>query len=105
MGVETEADRLSLLDEDVFGTVVTYTPAGGGGSSSIKVIFDAASKAIDVGLEIQIASTGPQVIARTSDLSGGGRKGDTFVIDGVTYKATDVQPDGTGMTLIPLERQ
>lgn len=105
MPVETDADRLQFLDTDAFGVEATYKPVTGGAASTIKGIFDAASTAIEVGLEVSISSTSPQFHCRTSDLTNGGKQRDTFVIAGVTYKAKDVQPDGTGMTMVMLERQ
>ena len=105
MTIETDADRLLFLDLDDFAVTATYTPVTGGASTSVKGIFDAASAAIEVGLEVSISSTSPQFHCRTSDLTNGGKQRDTFVISGVTYKAKDVQPDGTGMTVVMLERQ
>jgi hypothetical protein len=105
MAVETAADRLAFLNSDEFGVDASYTPLAGGGPTAIKAIFDAAAQALEIGLEVAIQSTAPQVWVRTSDLASGGRQGDTFVIDGTTYKAVDVQPDGTGMTRVMLEKQ
>jgi hypothetical protein len=105
MTIETDADRLIFLAADEFGSTATYTAVTGGASASVNGIFDDAAQAIDLGLGVQVASTGPQFIARTSDLTNGGRQGDTFVIGGTTYKAVDVSPDGTGMTTVKLEKQ
>lgn len=105
MPVETAADRLQFLNTDEFGVEATYTPVSGGASSTVKGIFDAATQAIEVGLEVAISSTSPQFQCRTADLTNGGKQRDTFVIAGVTYKAKDVQPDGTGMTVVMLEKQ
>ena len=104
MGVETDVDRLQFLDLDEFAVEAAYTPLAGG-TSTIKVIFDAAANEIDLGLQVAIASAAPQVVVRTSDLSNGGRQGETFVIEGVTYKAVDVSPDGTGFSVVKLEKQ
>ena len=105
MPVETSADIAMMLSADDWGTAVSYTPVSGGAPRTINGIFDAAAKALEVGLEVQIASTGPQLTVATADLSEGGRQGDVFIIGDVTYRATDVQPDGTGVTLVQLERQ
>lgn len=105
MGIESAADRLVYLDPDVFGTEVTYTAVGGGAPAAITGIFDAAAEAIELNMGVAIASVAPQVVVRTSDLANGGRQGDTFVIEGNTYKAADVSPDGTGFTTVRLERQ
>ncbi len=105
MGVETEADRLQFLDTDEFAVEATYTPVTGGGSSTVKGIFDAASTSLEIGIEVAVASTAPQFHTRTADLTNGGRQGDTFVIEGTTYKAVNIEPDGTGFTIVRLARQ
>ena len=105
MAIESDADRLLFLDTDVFGVTATYTAVTGGSPVSIAGIFDAASTSLDVGLEVAVASTAPQFLARTSDLTNGGRQGDTFVIGGTTYKAVNIEPDGTGFTTVRLARQ
>lgn len=104
MAVENAADRLQFLDLDEFAVPADYTPLAGG-QVIIPVIFDAAAKEIDLGLQVAIASAAPQVVVRTADLSNGGRQGETFVIEGVTYKSVDVSPDGTGFSTVKLERQ
>ena len=105
MAVENAEDRLAFLDPDEFGVEAAYTPVSGGAARTVSGIFDAAAQAIDLGLSLQVASTGPQFLVRTADLTGNGQQGDQFVIAGVTYKAVDVSPDGTGMTTVKLERQ
>lgn len=105
MTLETDADRLIFLSADDFGVEASYTPVSGGSTSTIKGIFDAAFTAVDLGLDVPVTSVGPQIVVRSSDLAASGRQGDTFVISGSTYKAIDVQPDGTGMTTVRLEKQ
>lgn len=104
MTIESDADRLLFLDEGDFAVTATYTSVGGGAATSVKGIFDANTQAIEVGNEVAIASTAPQFLCRSADLTNGGRQQDTFVIDGTTYKAVDIQPDGTGMTTVRLQR-
>lgn len=105
MGIESEDDRLAFLDADEFGVEATYTSVLGGAPRTISGIFDAAAQAVDLGLEVQLASTSPQFLVRTADLTSSGRHGDVFVINGSTYKAVDVSPDGTGMSTVKLELQ
>lgn len=105
MAVESAADRLSFVDEDEFAVEATYTAVGGSSSSTVNVIFDNAFLELDVGSQVGAATVQPMIECRSSDLTNGGKQGDTFVIDGVTYKARIIQPDGTGMTKIALEKQ
>lgn len=105
MPIETAADRLLFLDADEFGSEISYVPVNGGAAVAITGVFDAAAQALDLGLEVPVASTAPQVVVRSADLAEGGRQGDIFRIDGTEYRATDVSADGTGMTTVRLERR
>ena len=104
MAVESASDRASFLDTDEFAVEATYTPVGGS-STTINVIFDNAYLELDVGAQVGAATVQPMIECRTADLTNGGRNGDVFVIDSVTYKGRIFQPDGTGMTKVALERQ
>jgi len=46
----------------------------------------------------------PKLLVRTADVSTA-VEDDTIVTGGVTYKIKVVQPDGTGMTTLILEKQ
>jgi len=100
MAVETADDRLILLAD--FGVAATFTPAGGGASTALTVIFDNAYEAVDVGGGSTFAVTQPRVTARTADVSGA-TEGATLAIGGVTYTIRVVMPDGTGITEMMLE--
>lgn len=105
MAVETAADRAAMLSSDDWGVVASYTPVTGGAARDVSGIFDAQWTSVEVGGEQPVSSTGPHILVATSDLTNGGRQNDQFVIDGVTYLASDVQPDGTGMTSVMLHKQ
>lgn len=106
MAVESAADRLAFLNTDEFAATATYTPAAGGGSTTVQGIFDNDFLQVDTpGGESSVATLAPRFVCRTADLSGGGAFGDTLVISGTTYKARVIQPDGTGMTTLWLEKQ
>ena len=100
MAVETADDRALLLAD--FGVAATFTPAGGGASTAVTVIFDNAYEAVDVGGGSTFAVTQPRVTARTSDVATA-TEGATLAIDGVTYTVRVVMPDGTGITEMMLE--
>ncbi len=87
---------------DAFGADATYT-ALGGSAAAISVIFDNEFAAAQgLGLAGVDGST-PQALCKTSDVSGATR-GASLSIGGVTYKVTEVMPDGTGMTTLRLSR-
>lgn len=65
-------------------------------------IFDSASTLGDVGL-MGMASTQPQLTVPTSALSSD-PVGQTAVIGGVSYLVAAHEPDGTGVSVLRLER-
>lgn len=101
MAVESAADRLAMLAD--FGQSITYTVQGGS-AATITGIFDAQFVEVDAGGNVGVAYQQPRLMARTSDVINC-TEGDTFIISGVTYLSRIVQDDGTGMTMILLEKQ
>ena len=101
MAVESAADRLAMLAD--FGQSITYTVQGGS-PSTITGIFDAQFIEVDAGGTVGFAMQQPRLMLRTSDVVNC-TEGDTFVISGTTYLSRIVQDDGTGMTMIVLEKQ
>ena len=97
MTVELAADRLALLAD--FGVSASFTPSGGV-ASTITVIFDNDFEAVEGG-SVQFATTEPQVMCRTADVSGAAQ-GDAMVISSVNYTVQVVMDDGTGMTQLML---
>ena len=93
MGVETEADRLFLVNTTDFGTTATYTLAAGGVSSPIG-IFDNEYFEADANTNVGFVSTQPRFVCTTSSLPAT-----------AAYKVRVVQSDGTGMTTLILEKQ
>jgi len=102
MAVESADDRAIFLSVDDFGVSATYTHAAV--SKTISGIFDNDFVEVDAGGTIPFAMQQPRFLTRTSDVSAA-VEDDTLVISGVTYKIKVVQPDGTGMTNLILEKQ
>jgi hypothetical protein len=106
MTVESPADRLSFLSSDEFGTTATYTPAGGPAVPDIAGIFNRPHLDTFVsGMEITTSDARPTFICQSADLplaAQGGDAGDTLTIGTDTYRVVDLQPDGTGMTVLAL---
>lgn len=104
MAIESAADRLMMLSADDFGVEATYTPVAGGGSTTVKGIFDNDFVQAEGG-ESMAASRAPRFHCREDDVTLNGREGDTLVINAVTYKVTVPRSDGTGNTTLWLEKQ
>src|SRR5262245_36015628 len=110
MAVETDADRLLFLNPDEFGVVITYA-----GFESINGILDADYFAVELGTQVPVEGARLRLICRSADLPQGGVHGDQAIITAVAttvdpallgeYLVREVQPDGTGMTTLVLERQ
>lgn len=103
MAVETADDRAIFVGTDDFGVAATYTPSGGAGVS-INGIFDNDFIEIDAGGGVGVAMQQPRFHCRTADVSSAA-EGDALVVDSVNYIIRIVQDDGTGMTMLVLEKQ
>lgn len=101
MPVETDAMRSWFLTD--FGQAVTYTVQGGS-PITITGVFDNDFNVVDAGGDLGFATQMPRLVVRTSDVINA-TEGDTFVTNGITYLSRVIQDDGTGMTIIQLERQ
>lgn len=102
MPVESAADRLIFLDTDDFGVSATYST--GISATTIKGIFDNDFVEVDAGGGVPFAMQQPRFLARTADVANA-VEDHTLLISGTTYKIKVVQPDGTGMTNLILEKQ
>ncbi len=100
MSVETDFDRLEMLDVNEWGTSVTLVL--GSTEKEVVGIFDDAHFVVDNGLTI-ISTSEPQLHVRTSDVT------DVILetvvrVNGSTFSVSDIQPDGTGLTLLRLHK-
>lgn len=83
---------------DTNGFAVSAILAGG----SVAGIFDQAYALADVGLT-GMASSSPTFTLATSDVPAN-PAGASLVVNGATYTIVEHQPDGTGMSVLILER-
>ncbi len=85
-----------------FAVDAVYTPQGGS-ASTIKVIFNneyaAAMSSIGVGIEGAL----PEAVCKTSDVTNA-KHSDTLTVGSTTYHVLNVQPDGTGITILTLSK-
>lgn len=96
-----EEDLSLFLSSDEFGSVATATTRHGE-VVQFQVIFDNGYAVGSVGLA-GMASTQPSAMARSvdvADVSVGG----SLDVNGATYVVAELQPDGTGMTTLLLEK-
>jgi len=106
MTVETASDRLTMLSD--FGESVTFSPGNcwpnrSDQAASITIIFDADY--LELTAERQtINSNNPICLARSVDVAGAVRGSVINRTDTAKdYKVVNVEPDGTGITMIELE--
>lgn len=91
-----------FFSTDDFAETVAFTPEGGS-PVSIPVIFD-EPYTLTAAQGITYQNANPTCQARTSDVSTA-TAGATIVRGSTTYYVTDVQPDGTGVTVLVLSTQ
>lgn len=101
MALETAQDLLNYFDTETHG--VTASISIDGTSSSISVILNNEYFAI-AGESVDIDGTQPVVTCRSSDVTGVDTD-DTITISSITYNITNIQPDGTGVTVLILQDQ
>jgi len=96
MTVETSQDRLIFLND--FGEDIDL------GTSVIKGIFDRPHADTNAGGEVPFSIQECYAEVRTEDVTRVAQ-GSIVTVRGDDYVVTDVQPDGTGMTMLMLEAQ
>jgi len=102
MAVETADDRAIFVNVGDFGTAATYTPSGGV-ASTVNGIFDNDFIEVDTGGGVGVALQQPRFHCRTADVSSAS-EGDALSVGGTSYTIRIVQDDGTGMTMLVLEK-
>jgi hypothetical protein len=97
-------DLTAFFQTADFAYAATWTPAAGGGPYTVNVIFDNAYREYGLG-EADQAGRAPQCEAPDDQLAQGSgmKRGDTLVINSITYKVGNVEADGTGVSLITLK--
>lgn len=103
MAVETSSDLASFFDEDEHGVAATYILAAGG-STSINGIYEDDFLAVEAGIKVPVAMSDPRFMCRSSDLPSGAAEGDSMTINGALHEVRVIQPDGTGVTTIILDK-
>lgn len=97
MAIALANDLNLLFDIEDFAVSATY---GGG---TINGIFDNETVPMDAGGTAQVHQEQPRFTCRTTDVSSVA-SGDTMVIDAITYNIVAWIHDGTGVTILQLEK-
>lgn len=86
-----------------FAYTATWTPAAGGGPYTIEVIFENGYFEAPLG-EAGAATRETMCWARDDQIAQGAgiKRNDALVVNAVTYKVGEIQPDGTGVSLLKL---
>lgn len=107
MPIETDDDRAVFLDPEDFGALVNW-PAGS--LVFVNCMFDDTFVSLSAGdMEFSQSGSRYQILLRSSDVPADAEQGDTLTISGgalitpVSLKVLELQPDGTGMTVVRLE--
>jgi hypothetical protein len=101
--LEDEATRRAFMDPTVFGTAVQYVRAGGA-ATALTGIFSAPHARRAQGGGPGVSTLSPTLSVFAADLPAGARQGDAVVIDAVGYVVRDLEPDGSGLVRLTLER-
>ena len=102
MAVETAAELAIFFEPNDFADVATYTPLGGS-PVNLNGIFDNESRETDAGGNVTIVMPEPRFHIRTSDAPNA-EEGDALTVRGVDYTIRISHEDGTGTTMLVLER-
>lgn len=95
-------DLAAILNIDEFATAATYTPSGGA-AVTINGIFDNETVPVETGGFVPVHEEQPRFTCRTSDVSSIA-DGDALTVAAVGYTVRAWVHDGTGVTVIQLER-
>jgi len=104
MALPIASDIAAILNLDEFALASTYSRLSGGDAFSINGIFDNETVPVDAGGFVSVHEDQPRFTCRTSDL-GAVAEGDSITISGNLYKVRAWVHDGTGVTVLQLERQ
>ena len=102
MAVESAADRAVFVDPDDFGEAITWTV--GATPSTLNVLAAAGTLQLE-GIENPgVLDSRAAFVCREADVPAGAGHGDAVTFRTVAHTVKAIEPDGTGMTLVRLER-
>lgn len=103
MAISFDTDLANMLVTNEFATAVTYQRVSGLGDSSFNGIFDNETVPVDAGGRAAVHEEQPRLTCKTSDVPYIAY-GDVMKISSVTYNVRAWIHDGTGETVVQLEK-
>lgn len=102
MALPISDDLAAILNVDEFAVSATYTPTGGA-AVTINGILDNETVPVETGGYVAVHEEQPRFTCRTQDLTGL-VEGSSLVVSGVSYSIRAWVHDGTGVTILQLEK-
>ncbi|HLB00905.1 MAG TPA: hypothetical protein VJO14_05935 [Bacteroidota bacterium] len=102
MALDLTSDLETIFNTDELAQTATYIRQGYA-SAQVPVIFGNEYVVAQGPGEQGIGTSAPTALCKTADVPAAA-EGDTLTIDGMTYRILEVQPDGTGITLLILSK-
>jgi len=100
--LDQPTDNFFLTDEHATAAIFTETTSSK--VTNVNVIFNNDFVGIEAGGTVVVESADPVLYYESSKISGISY-GDTFEFNSLTYLVRGIEPDGTGVTLVRLEKQ
>jgi hypothetical protein len=104
MALPFATDLLTLFNANEFATLVTYKRRGALGESTFNGIFDNETVPVDAGGFVSVHQEQPRLTCRTIDVPNIAEE-DQVIVSSVTYTVRAWIHDGTGVTVLQLERK
>lgn len=102
MTAETDTDRAVFFDIDDFGESVTWSRDGA--ESSFSALFQRRSVEGLADFGGGVTHRVSTITCRDTDLPDGAVPGDGLTARGIAYIVRTIEPDGTGLSLLQLEK-
>lgn len=103
MTAESDDDRAAFVDPDDFGEAVVYRQDGVD-IANFDAVFQRQSVEGLADYGGGVTHRVSTLTCRDSDLPADADEGDTLSVRGLDFTVRTIEPDGTGMTVLRLER-
>lgn len=103
--IESDDDLAAFFDPADFGTAATYRRGAGEAVPFVGVFVAAHRAVVASGDWPGVSTVGPVMTAPLSALPAGAQQGDAVTVGATVYRVRDVQPDGTGLARLILEKE
>ena len=97
------SDLADILNVEEFAVAANYSRVGGGGDSTFNGVFDNETVPVETGGFTAVHEEQPRFTCRTADLPNL-TEYDLLSVSGISYLIRAWVHDGTGVTVLQLER-